>query len=64
MVMTCRADGSGSSSGSGSGSRDEAIHDLIVAQVSRIILEDLSGMFGKIKEEMVVMLDEHLGAMR
>ncbi|CAI9304168.1 unnamed protein product [Lactuca saligna] len=38
------------------------IRDLIVAEFSRIVLEDLSGMFDTIKKELIVMMDERLRA--
>lgn len=45
-------------SNSSSGLGDTELHDLITIEVSRVILEDLPLIFGTIKYELVVMVDE------
>lgn len=64
MVMTHHGDGFGSGLGFGSGSRDVEICNLVSMEVSMVILEDLQGMFGTIKDELVVMIDERLRTFR
>lgn len=49
MLMTCR----GNSFGYGSRWGDDGILNLIIAEVSKVFLEDLLGMFGMIKNKFV-----------
>ena len=46
--------------GSGSESSNIGLHDLIVDELSRVILRDLHVTFGTIKEELVAIMDEHI----
>lgn len=58
MVMTRQRGGFSSSSRTGVESSDVELHKLIVAKVSRVILEDMSDMFGMIKEGFIEMMDD------
>lgn len=58
MVKTLHGGGISSSSGSCEGSSDSELCELIVAEVSRAILEEKPGMFLKSKEGLIELMDK------
>lgn len=64
MVMTHQGGGIGFGSSSGSRSSDADLHELITVEVSRVIVEDIFGKFGKINVDFVAMMDKRIRTLR
>ena len=64
MVMSTSGEGLGLGSGSDVEAIDEKIHELVMSEITRSMLDATPVMFGTIKEGVMELLDEHLGAFR
>ena len=66
MVVITRGYGSGSGSGSDVGTEiiNERIHEFLMSEITRGILDSTPMMFGMMNEGIMEILDKHLGAFR